>query len=100
MTELRLSALETCLLAFETACPEPTAEQIEQWCAQFPQYADDIREHAKYVDRPIAYGKEALALLSEEDKEKARAEAFEIMDRAFARDQRRFAEQHLKKNSL
>jgi DNA-binding Xre family transcriptional regulator len=34
------------LFAFHQECERPTAEQILDWIARFPQYAEDIRAHA------------------------------------------------------
>jgi transcriptional regulator with XRE-family HTH domain len=34
------------LLAFQQACERPTAAQIIGWCQRFPQFAEDIRDHA------------------------------------------------------
>ena len=34
------------LLAFHQTCDNPTAEQVSEWTRRYPQYADDIREHA------------------------------------------------------
>jgi hypothetical protein len=34
------------LFAFHEACPRPTVEQIIDWTARYPQFADDIRAHA------------------------------------------------------
>lgn len=34
------------LSAFQDACAEPTAEDIIAWVKRFPQFADDIRDHA------------------------------------------------------
>ena len=94
MTKLQLSKLETCLLAFETACPRPTTEQIEAWCKQFPEFADSIREHAQFVEPPTARGKDALALLTEAEKDAARAQAFKIMGDASALAKQRKKQQY------
>ncbi|MBJ7408328.1 MAG: hypothetical protein JHD07_35630, partial [Bradyrhizobium sp.] len=34
------------LFAFHQTCDNPTAEQVSEWTRRYPQYADDIREHA------------------------------------------------------
>ncbi len=34
------------LFAFHQACERPTAEQIIEWIARYPQFAEDIRAHA------------------------------------------------------
>jgi hypothetical protein len=34
------------LFAFHQTCHNPTAEQVNEWTRRYPQYADDIREHA------------------------------------------------------
>lgn len=34
------------LFAFHQTCDNPTAEQVSEWTHRYPQYADDIREHA------------------------------------------------------
>ncbi len=45
------------LFAFNQVCPVPTAEQIIEWCERYPQFADDIRDHAAisrdWAARPI-----------------------------------------------
>lgn len=79
MTRLGLSELEACLFAFETVCPRPTAEQIETWCSALPQFADAIREHAKYVEPPAARGRAAMNLLTETEIAEARAEGRAVM---------------------
>lgn len=82
--KLRLSNLDTCLLAFEVACPQPSPEQIEAWCKQFPEFAVAIREHAQFVEPPIARGSAAVAKLSESQKSAAREQALKIMAQADA----------------
>ena len=37
------------LYAFHLACEYPTARDIITWTNQYPQYADDIREHAELL---------------------------------------------------
>lgn len=34
------------LFAFHQTCDNPTDEQVSEWTRRYPQYADDIREHA------------------------------------------------------
>jgi hypothetical protein len=34
------------LFAFHEACEQPSAEDIIEWTRRYPQFADDIREHA------------------------------------------------------
>ena len=34
------------LYAFGQACPVPSAAQIVEWCEKYPQFAEDIRDHA------------------------------------------------------
>jgi len=34
------------LFAFHQQCERPTAEQIIRWTSRYPEFADDIREHA------------------------------------------------------
>lgn len=34
------------LFAFHQTCDNPSAEQVSEWTHRYPQYADDIREHA------------------------------------------------------
>lgn len=42
----QLESRDEVLFAFQQACERPTAEQIIDWTARFPQFADDIRAHA------------------------------------------------------
>ncbi len=37
------------LFAFHEACERPTAEQIVDWTEKYPDFADDIREHAELL---------------------------------------------------
>ena len=37
------------LFAFHEACERPTAEQIVEWTEKYPEFADDIREHAELL---------------------------------------------------
>ncbi|MFO1117675.1 MAG: hypothetical protein U1E28_18495 [Beijerinckiaceae bacterium] len=82
--ELGLTQAEVWLMAFETACPQPTTAQIDAWCDKFPEFAAEIREHAKFVEPPIARGRAAMELLSEAEIASAQAEALEIMRKATA----------------
>jgi hypothetical protein len=34
------------LFAFHQTCDDPTTEQVNEWTRRYPQFADDIREHA------------------------------------------------------
>ncbi len=37
------------LYAFQLACEHPTSSDIIEWIKRYPQYADDIREHAEML---------------------------------------------------
>lgn len=37
------------LFSLHKACSNPTAEEIDVWVKQYPQYADDIRSHAAII---------------------------------------------------
>jgi len=37
------------LYAFQLACEHPTSKDIIEWIKRYPQYADDIREHAEML---------------------------------------------------
>jgi hypothetical protein len=82
--KLGLTQAEICLMAFETNCPQPTTAQIEAWCSALPEFAAKIREHAKFVEPPIARGRAAMDLLTEAEIASAQAEAAEIMRKATA----------------
>jgi hypothetical protein len=45
-TSTRPDDRDDILFAFSQACPAPTAEQIIDWCKRYPQFANDIRDHA------------------------------------------------------
>jgi hypothetical protein len=34
------------LLAFQAACPRPTAKDVIEWANRYPEFAEDIRDHA------------------------------------------------------
>lgn len=53
------------LFAFHQACERPTASQIIEWTERYPQFADDIREHAA-VRRDWAAGSGEPALEPDE----------------------------------
>lgn len=42
----RIPERDEVLFAFHQTCDNPTAEQVNEWTRRYPQYADDIREHA------------------------------------------------------
>jgi hypothetical protein len=42
----RIPERDEVLFAFHQTCDNPTAEQVSEWTRRYPQYADDIREHA------------------------------------------------------
>jgi hypothetical protein len=42
----RIPERDEVLFAFHQTCDKPTAEQVNEWTRRYPQYADDIREHA------------------------------------------------------
>jgi hypothetical protein len=42
----RIPERDEVLFAFHQACEEPTAEQVTEWTNRYPQFAEDIREHA------------------------------------------------------
>jgi hypothetical protein len=44
--DINSSDRDEVLSAFQDACAEPTAEDIISWTTRFPQFADDIRDHA------------------------------------------------------
>lgn len=46
MTSNNLAERDEVLFEFHRQCIRPTAEQIVEWTERYPQYADDIREHA------------------------------------------------------
>ncbi len=46
MTRNTLTTRDEVLFAFHQACERPTAEQIIDWTRQYPQFAEDIRDHA------------------------------------------------------
>jgi hypothetical protein len=46
MTSNNLAERDEVLFEFHRQCIRPTAEQIVEWTERYPQFADDIREHA------------------------------------------------------
>ncbi len=42
----RIPDRDEVLFAFHQTCDNPTAEQVNEWTRRYPQFADDIREHA------------------------------------------------------
>lgn len=42
----RIPERDEVLFAFHQTCDNPTAELVNEWTRRYPQYADDIREHA------------------------------------------------------
>lgn len=42
----RIPERDEVLFAFHKACDNPTVEQVNEWTSRYPQYAEDIREHA------------------------------------------------------
>lgn len=38
------------LFAFHSECQRPTAKDITEWTARYPQFADDIRDHAEILN--------------------------------------------------
>jgi hypothetical protein len=46
MTSNNLADRDEVLFEFHRQCLRPTAEQIVEWTERYPQFADDIREHA------------------------------------------------------
>jgi hypothetical protein len=58
MTDIRDRERDQVLRAFHRTCEKPNVEQILEWIALYPQYADDIRAHAA-VARDLAAMTEA-----------------------------------------
>lgn len=42
----RIPERDEVLFAFHQTCDNPTADQVNEWTRRYPQFADDIREHA------------------------------------------------------
>lgn len=42
----RIPERDEVLFAFHQTCHNPTSQQVNEWTRRYPQYADDIREHA------------------------------------------------------
>ena len=42
----RIAERDEVLFAFHQSCDNPTAAQVAEWTARYPQFADDIRAHA------------------------------------------------------
>lgn len=42
----RIPERDEVLFAFHQSCDKPTAAQVAEWTARYPQFADDIRAHA------------------------------------------------------
>ncbi|MEM4988015.1 hypothetical protein V8G57_11515 [Collimonas sp. H4R21] len=55
------------LLAFHETCEKPTAEEIISWTNQYPEYAEDIREHAAIALDIAASEKNAQDQIAERD---------------------------------
>jgi SOS-response transcriptional repressor LexA len=49
MTNNRAASRDEVLFAFHEACERPSPELILEWATQYPQFADDIREHAEHL---------------------------------------------------
>lgn len=49
------------LFAFHRACDVPTVDQIIEWTERYPEFADDIREHAAIRREWAAHGEEPMA---------------------------------------
>lgn len=63
------------LYAFHLACEYPTSKDIIAWTKQYPQYADDIREHAELLLAQRNQSRPELLKPDEEMLAKGRSEA-------------------------
>jgi len=57
----RTEDLDAVLFAFHRECRRPTSDQIAAWMERYPQYADDIREHAEVLQEWMARENEPKA---------------------------------------
>jgi SOS regulatory protein LexA len=49
MTKNRTERRDEVLFAFHEACERPSPETILEWTTRYPEFADDIREHAEQL---------------------------------------------------
>lgn len=49
MTKNRTEGRDEVLFAFHEACERPSPETILEWTTKYPEFADDIREHAEQL---------------------------------------------------
>jgi len=49
MTKNRTEGRDEVLFAFHEACECPSPEVILEWTTRYPEFADDIREHAEQL---------------------------------------------------
>lgn len=64
MSDVRNKERDRVLMAFHQACAKPTVDQILEWIARYPEYANDIRAHAAAA-RDLAAGGEEDTEVSE-----------------------------------
>lgn len=73
------------LIAFHEACDRPTAADIIEWIGRYPQFADDIRDHAALMRE---CGGEEIGELSEEEMtilNNGRSYALQLLHKAKAK---------------
>lgn len=78
----RIPERDEVLFAFHQACDNPTAEQVNEWTRRYPQYADDIREHAAVRAQWAADSQEHNAQPDESLLARGRSQALNLLHSA------------------
>ena len=78
----RIPERDEVLFAFHQTCDNPTAEQVNEWTRRYPQYADDIREHAAVRAQWAADSQEHNAQPDESLLARGRSQALNLLHSA------------------
>jgi len=78
----RIPERDEVLFAFHQTCDNPTAEQVNEWTRRYPQYADDIREHAAARAQWAADSQEHNAQPDESLLARGRSQALNLLHSA------------------
>ncbi|MFG1240331.1 hypothetical protein V5F63_24415 [Xanthobacter autotrophicus DSM 597] len=78
----RIPERDEVLFAFHQTCDNPTAEQVNEWTRRYPQYTDDIREHAAVRAQWAADSQEHNAQPDESLLARGRSQALNLLHSA------------------
>jgi hypothetical protein len=78
----RIPERDEVLFAFHQSCDNPTAAQVAEWTARYPQFADDIRAHAAVRAEWVSEPQESELAPDESTLARGRSHALNLLHTA------------------